>query len=122
MSEKKIEATVEAPVRVVPPTTAAEPAKVGDVNIAPKTTAAEDLVTAGQRRVNILWEVTQAIVALMVTAATLWVAGTLALQGNGDMAAFLLLSNAFFVVISTYLTRTNHTKTGGVPDEKRRGE
>ena len=83
--------------------------------------------TAGQRKINLLWESTQAIVALVVTATTLYVAGVLALKDDTKTEAFLLLSNAFFVVISTYLTRTNHTKVGGVsidgrPDETRRGE
>lgn len=83
--------------------------------------------TAGQRRINLIWEFTQAAVAIIVTAVTLYVAACLALKDQPETAAFLLLSNAFFVVISTYLTRTNHTKSGGVeldskPDETRRGE
>lgn len=120
MSEKPV--TINAPALVLPPEVKVDPPKVGDRNIAPKTTASEDLVTAGQRRINILWELTQAIVAIMVTGFTLYVAATLAISGSGDVAAFLLLSNAFFAVITAYLTRTNHTKTGGVQDEKRRGE
>lgn len=115
------ELPVVIPVKASPPKVIVTD---GVANLPPDTTAAEDLVTSGQRRINVLWETTQAIVALMVTAATLWVSGNLALQGRGDTAAFLLLSNAFFVVISTYLTRTNHTKTGGVghQQDKRRGE
>lgn len=98
---------------------------MGDGNIAPTTTAAQDLVTSGQRKINLIWEITQALVAIVVTVSTLYVAAKLALAEKPETAAFLLLSNAFFVVISTYLTRTNHTKTGGVgakDDEKRRGE
>jgi hypothetical protein len=97
-------------------------AKVGDKNIAPRTTAEQDVVTAGQRKINLLWETTQTIVAVIVTIATLFVSARLALADKPDTAAFLLLSNAFFVVISTYLTRTNHTKTGGVAEDKHRGE
>jgi len=37
--------------------------------IAPKTTTQEDLTTAGQRRINIIWEVTQAIIAVAITFA-----------------------------------------------------
>jgi len=72
------------------------------------------LRTAGQRRINIIWELTQAIIALAVSLATLYVAGALALREMGQTAAFLLLSNAFFLVIGFYFGRTNHQRTGGV--------
>ena len=90
------------------------PAQVGDKNVAPTTTAAADLVVAGQRRINLVWEFTQAIVAISVTGSTLYVAGTMAVRGQGNDGAFLLLSNVFFLVIGQYFSRTNHTKTGGV--------
>lgn len=80
----------------------------------PTTTEEEDRATVGQRRVNLIWEITQGVIAVMVTGATLYVAGKLALNGNGETAAFLLLSNAFFVVVTTYIVRTNHQKIGGV--------
>lgn len=111
-SEGKLAKTVgELPVHIGK---VSEPAKVGDKNIAPLTTAEEDTMTAGQRRINLLWEWTQASLAIIVTLATLFVAAKLALSEKADVAAFLLLSNAFFSVISVYLTRTNHTKIGGV--------
>ena len=90
------------------------PAQVGDKNTAPTTTAAADLVTAGQRRVNIIWEVTQAIIAVVVAVSVLSVAGWKVMNNQSDTAAFLLLSNVFFMVIATYFSRTNHQKTGGV--------
>jgi len=91
------------------------PAQVGDVNIAPTTTAADDLITAGQRSINRLWELTQSVIAVAVTGATLYIAGSLALRdGPATETAFLLLSNTFFLVISVYVQRTNHQKTGGV--------
>ena len=71
------------------------------------------LHSSGQRRVNIIWELTQALVALGVTASTLYVSGKLAIDGKGE-AAFLLLSNAFFLVIGFYFGRTNHQRVGGV--------
>lgn len=88
-------------------------AKVGDKNIAPNTTAAEDLMTVGQRRINLIWESTQAFVAVSVTVATLYVSARLALTGGTD-APFILLSNTFFLVIGTYISRSNHNKIGGV--------
>lgn len=99
-----------------------KPPQVGDLNKAPTTTAAEDLVTHGQRKINLIWEITQAIIAVMVTGATLWVSSNLALKDNPETAAFLLLSNSFFLVVTAYLVRTNHTKQGGVGEDRHRGE
>lgn len=108
-------ATVELPVSIGAVSEPSRPAQVGDLNIAPRTTAEQDTMTAGQRRINLLWEWTQAVLAVIVTTSTLFVAAKLALIEN-DHAAFLLLSNAFFSVISVYLTRTNHTRIGGVKE------
>ena len=78
------------------------------------TTSEENRKTAGQRRINIIWEVTQALIAVSVTLSTLYVAATLASHQGADMAAFLLLSNAFFLVIGFYFGRTNHQRQGGI--------
>lgn len=80
----------------------------------PTTTAEQNLRTAGQRQINRVWEYTQAAVAVAVTLTTLAVSGTMAVRGEGNNGAFLLLSNVFFLVIGTYFQRTNHTKIGGV--------
>lgn len=80
----------------------------------PTTTAEENRHTAGQRRVNLTWEFTQAIIAIGVSGATLYVAAQLALKDTGETAAFLLLSNAFFLVVGFYFGRTNHQRVGGV--------
>lgn len=70
--------------------------------------------TAGQRQINRIWEVTQALIAVSVSLSTLYVAATLSVSNSGEMAAFLLLSNAFFLVIGFYFGRTNHQRVGGV--------
>lgn len=111
---KKVQVPIGGMVEAIAPSILPRPAQVGDLNIAPKTTAEQDTMTAGQRRINLLWEWTQAVLAVIVTSVTLYIAARLALDKEHDQAAFLLLSNAFFSVISVYLTRTNHTKTGGV--------
>ena len=76
------------------------------------TTSEQVLLTASQRRVNLIWEVTQALIAVAVTSTTLYVSGALAVRGTQDTAPFLLLSNAFFLVISFYFGRTNHARAG----------
>lgn len=92
------------------PTKVQEPPKA----IAPTTTAEENLKTFGQRRINLIWETTQAVVAVSVTVATLGACFFLiAYGGDAGLAAsaFLLLSNIFFLVVSTYFQRTNHTRS-----------
>lgn len=76
--------------------------------------AARDITTQGQRRINLIWEVTQALIALAVTFTTLYVSAALVIRGAVDSASFLLLSNAFFLVVGFYFGRTNHQKVGGV--------
>lgn len=70
------------------------------------TTEEQDRSTKGQRRVNFTWEMTQSAVTIMVTCATIYTQ----VIGKDSPA----LNNGFFMVLATYLTRTNHTKTGGV--------
>lgn len=73
----------------------------------PASTAREaELKTEGQRRINLVWEVTQALMALSVTGATIYCAAV------GKEST--LLGNAFTLIIALYFVRTNHTKIGGV--------
>ncbi len=87
---------------------------IAEHDLTATTTAEQNRKTASQRRVNLIWESTQAVIAISVTAATLYVAANLALHDSGQVAAFLLLSNAFFLVVGFYFGRTNHQRTGGV--------
>ncbi len=80
----------------------------------PTTTAEQDLRTAGQRRINGIWEGTQALIAVCVVLATLYSA---VFVPGIDKAAFTFLTNVLFVVIGFYFGRTNHQRTGGVGGE-----
>lgn len=74
--------------------------------LAPTTTAEENRKTAGQRHVNLVWEATQAIIAITITCAmvsAVWV--------GKDATP---LENAFTLIIAIYFVRMNHTKIGGV--------
>lgn len=64
------------------------------------------LRTEGQRKINLVWEYTQAAVTVLITVAAIYCAV------NGIDAD--VLNFAFVAVISTYYARTNHTKVGGV--------
>jgi hypothetical protein len=89
-------------------------AKVGDQNAAPTTTAADDLRTAGQRKINAIWEYTQAAMAVIVVGSVVGVSAFRAVKVPSDSLAFEFMSNVAFMVITFYFSRTNHTRVGGV--------
>lgn len=104
---KKLKSKGPPPIQVQitpqtsPPATTSDPKET----LMPKTTAQEDIVTAGQRRINMIWEVTQAIVAVVITLAIIY----LAINEKASPE----LSNGFFLIIGFYFSRTNHSATGG---------
>jgi ABC-type uncharacterized transport system fused permease/ATPase subunit len=105
------------PIQPVQPLQLQEPVK-------PTTTAEQDLHSHSQRKINLIWEVTQAVIALSVVNSVLWVAGRIALtviepavsERTSGIAttAFVLLSNLASLVIGFYFGRTNHERIGGV--------
>ena len=107
----------ESIVTVTPPVPATvpspQPGRVED-KLPSVTTPEEDRTTASQRRVNIIWETTQAIIAIFITVTACVVYGVRALSTTPLGAAAEVLSNAFFLIVGFYFSRTNHTKTGGV--------
>ena len=75
-------------------------------SLPPNTTEQEDIVTAGQRKINVIWEVTQAVIAVSITFATIYAE----LRGVDST----ILVAGFFLVVGVYLQRTNHQSIGGV--------
>lgn len=73
----------------------------------PTTTHEENVITAGQRKVNFTWEVTQAIIAIAITLAVIWCQ----IQKIDSPE----INYAFFLIVSMYYIRTNHTLVSGVP-------
>lgn len=84
-----------------PPVVVAQPAP-----LPPATTAEEDRKTLGQRRVNLIWELTQAAIAMCVTGSIIY--------NSVHGIESELLGNAFVLIIALYYVRTNHTKIGGI--------
>lgn len=74
--------------------------------VEPTTTEQEDIVTAGQRRINLVWESTQAVIAVSITWAIIY----MAVMGLKNQELFY----AFFLIVSMYFVRTNHNIIGGV--------
>lgn len=78
------------------------------------TTAEEDRHTKSARNINLIWEVTQAAIALLVVIANV-ASGFIPVTATaGDIFGY-----AFFLVIGFYFSRTNHARTGGVSDVKK---
>ena len=74
--------------------------------------------SAGQRRINMVWEYTQAAIAFGVVTTGLYVASRLALlalsrepTATGIAAgAFVFLTSSFSLVVGFYFGRTNHAR------------
>lgn len=77
-------------------------------SVAPTTTLEEDQHSASQRRVNLIWEYTQASIAIGTVLANIVAAFYFAGGTNP------LLANAFFLIVGFYFGRTNHQRIGGV--------
>lgn len=104
-------------------------------SVAPDTTRQQDLVVAGQRTVNLLWEKTQARIALWVIGVGMFVNSLLIValvliqkDVSVDRLAVISIALQFInltagIVIGFYFSRTNHTNIGGVgpkpPNESR---
>ncbi len=79
----------------------------GHASLTPTTTEQEDITLAGQRRINIIWEVTQALVAVLVVGANMG----MAIVGRDVPVS---ITNALFLIVGFYFSRTNHAAIGGV--------
>ena len=75
-------------------------------NLQSTTTSEEDRHSAGQRQINRIWELTQALIAVTVTGAFIY-ASLIKIESRA-------LDNTFFMVVGFYFGRTNHQRVGGV--------
>lgn len=92
----------------------------------PDTTAQQDITTAGQRTINLIWENTQARIAWFVIVAGMLVNSAVVLilvVVHRDITvvqvAIISLCLQFVnltcgIVIGFYFSRTNHTNIGGI--------
>lgn len=79
---------------------------MSDVVIPPPTEpeVAKEKAATRKNTINMLWEYTQAFLAISLTLAAIYVA----IWGDGTESE--TLKNALFVVIGFYFGRTNHTR------------
>lgn len=66
----------------------------------------QEKTKAGQRRINLIWEFTQGLIAIGITASKIYC--------SIKKIESPELTNAFFLIVSMYFVRTNHQRTGGV--------
>ena len=88
-------------------------------SLAPTTTSQQDITTAGQRKVNLIWEYTQAIIAVFVVFTTLGTAMYMEIEGKMDQIP-TIFSTAFGLIVGFYFARTNHATIGGTGDKPSR--
>lgn len=77
--------------------------------LSPTTTLQEDVTTAGQRRINLIWEITQSLIAVAITGAVIYDAIN-KISSNE-------VTYAFFLIIGFYYSRTNHAAIGGIGEK-----
>jgi len=81
------------------------------------TTEQEDLTTAGQRRINLIWEYTQAFIAGVVVLSNMIVATWQGLVPTPPGTVYVypvILTSSLFLVVGFYFSRTNHAAIGGI--------
>ena len=95
-------------------------------SLSPTTTEEEQIVTAGQRVINLIWERTQSQIAkvtvyagVMVNMAVILVLILLHNKINTDtivviIAALGSMNTTTGIIIGFYFSRTNHSAIGGV--------
>lgn len=108
-------AIIEAKLNPIPPPIS--------LPIPATTTEQQDLTTAGQRRVNLIWEFTQAFIAIVVILANMTASIFNVFMGKNAEVP-ILLSSSLFLIIGFYFSRTNHQAIGGVgskPEQRYEG-
>jgi hypothetical protein len=89
-----------------------------DDSLAANTTQEEDRKSAGQRGINLLWETTQARIAVSIVAANIIYAFASPFMPAQAKEMAQVLSNALFAVMGFYFGRTNHTSFGNVKESR----
>ncbi len=119
-----VQASVPAQVIEVP-VAHLQQSQLHEPSVPATTTFQQDLTTAGQRAINLIWETTQGQIARYVVIGTLLVDAVVVLaslvSGRDLTAAQALLvgvvNSLATGVMSFYFSRTNHTQIGGVGDK-----
>jgi hypothetical protein len=85
-------------------------------SITPTTTRQQDLTFEGQRKINLIWEFTQAFIAIVVVLSNMISAVYNVFVGKA-VDVPMILSSSLFLIIGFYFSRTNHAQIGGIGDK-----
>jgi hypothetical protein len=92
--------------------------KTPEVSAPATTTAEQDLRTAGQRRINLIWEYTQSGIAILLVVSAVIITVVPTLQGH-QIEVPDVLTSSLFLVLGFYFGRTNHARIGDEPPRSR---
>lgn len=82
------------------------------LSLPPNTTAQQDLIVDNQRKINLIWEHTQASIACFVVIITLVASFWQIVVGKvGEVPTIMAV--AFGTVVGFYFGRTNHSRPEG---------
>lgn len=111
MSDTSINPTANQPIlNPIPPSLFVSPP------LPATTTAAQDSTIAGQRRINLIWEVTQALIAIAVVGVNM-IAALYNVFHDKSVDVPMIMSSSLFLILGFYFSRTNHTQIGGLGDK-----
>ena len=93
-----------------------------DVSAVATTTVEEDKHTAAARITDLIWEITQALIAMSVVGTVIYVNMKLAIYGREvnevSSSALMQLNVLGGIIVGFYFGRTNHARRGGVVERK----
>lgn len=89
---------------------------MNDQPLTPNTTVQQDLTFLGQRKINLIWEYSQAAIAMIVVVCNM-AAALFYVFHLKDTNVPPVLSSSLFLVIGFYFGRTNHSQIGGVGEK-----
>jgi hypothetical protein len=78
------------------------------------TTAQQNLTYEGQRKINAIWEYTQASIALLLVGAAVVCGIKICFDPSPGREIPTILSTLGGMVVGSYFQRTNHTAIGGI--------
>jgi len=94
-------------------------------DLPPTHITTQDALSAGQKKVNILWEATQAVIAVSIIGTCMGVAARLIWVPNENVPALSViafLGSALSFVLGAYFTRTGDQPTIYRPPDKPGGK
>ena len=100
-------------IPVVPVAVVSVPPLPGEPHATPAEEAQRERMTAGQRKINLIWEYTQAVIAIAVVSSTM-TAGLHSVFAHTGEQIPTVIGVAFGMVVGSYFQRTNHMNVGGV--------